>query len=91
MRSDLVESLKVSPEEVLLMVEMTNGQREDPLWMNACQWRITACNFERIPNRRTEDHPQLHLKLLLGVYGCPPVHAIRWAGGLTPLALHGFT
>ena len=60
------------------MVKITNGQRENPLWMDACQWWITACNFERIPNRRTEDHPQLHLKLLLGDYGCPPVHAIRW-------------
>ena len=66
MRRDLVESLKITPEEVMLMVEMTNGQREHSLWMDACPWWITACNFERIPNRRTEDHAQLHLKLLLG-------------------------
>ena len=78
MRSNFVESLKVTPEEVLQMVEMTIGQWENPLWMDTCQWWITICNFERIPNRRTEDHPQLHLKLLLGDYGCPPVHAIRW-------------
>ena len=49
--SDLVEALKVTPEEVMLVAEMTVGQRDNPLWMDAWQWRITASNFGRIANR----------------------------------------
>ena len=76
--SDLVEALKVTPEEVMLVAEMTVGQRDNPLWMDARQWRITASNFGRIANRQTEDYPPSLLKLLLGDYGCPTSHAIRW-------------
>ena len=76
--SDLVDSLKVTPEEVMLVAEMTIGQRDNPLWMDARQWRITASNFGRIANRQTEDYPPSLFKLLLGDYGCPTSHAIRW-------------
>ena len=38
---DLVSALAVSHEEVKLIAEMTTGQRENPLWMDARQWRVT--------------------------------------------------
>ena len=75
--SDLVQALKDTPEEVMLVAEMTVGQQDNPLWMDARQWRITASNFGRIANRQTEDYPLSLLKLLLGDYGCPISHAIR--------------
>ena len=76
--TDLVESLKITPEEVLLVVEMTVGQWDNALWVDARQWRITASNFGRIANRQAEDYPPSLLKLLLDDYGCPTSHAIRW-------------
>ena len=76
--SDLVQALKDTPEEVMLVAEMTVGQQDNPLWMDARQWRITASNFGRITNRQTEDYPLSLLKLLLGDYGCPISHVIRW-------------
>ena len=75
---DLVESLKVTPEKVMLVAEMTIDQRDNPLWMDARQRHITASNFGRIASRQTEDYPPSLLKLLLGDYGCPTSHAIRW-------------
>ena len=54
---------------------MTVGQQDNALWMDARQWQITASNFGRIANKQTD--PSL-LKLLLGDYGHPTSHAIRW-------------
>ena len=75
---DLISALVMSPEEVKLLAEMTIGQRENPLWMDARQWRITASNFGRICNRKHELYPPSLFKLLLGDYGCPASHAILW-------------
>ena len=60
--SDLVESLKVTPDEVLLVAEMTIGQRNNALWMDARQWRLTASNFGRIVNRKKMSTRHHYLK-----------------------------
>ena len=48
---DLVQSLSMTDEEAELIQIMTIGQRNNPLWMDARQWRITASNFGRVCNR----------------------------------------
>ena len=50
--SDLVEALKVTTEEVMIVAEITVGQCDNPLWMDARQWQITASYFGRIANRQ---------------------------------------
>ena len=49
--NDLVESLQLTPVEVELIQTMTIGQRDNPLWMDARQWGITASNFGKVCNR----------------------------------------
>ena len=34
---DLIKALEVTPQEVALIQEMTTGQKENPLWMDARQ------------------------------------------------------
>ena len=41
-------ALKVNSEEAELIQLKTIGQRNNPLWMDARQWRVTASNFGRI-------------------------------------------
>ena len=36
----------------MLVAEMTVGQRDNPLWMDARQWRITASNFGELQTGR---------------------------------------
>ena len=50
--ADLVQALAISSEEADLIQMMTIGQRTNPLWMDARQWRITASNFGRVCNRK---------------------------------------
>ena len=45
---DLIIALHVTPEEVKLLETMTAGQRHNPLWMDASQWRVTASNFGKV-------------------------------------------
>ena len=45
---DLVDALNVNSEEAELIQLKTIGQRNNPLWMDARQLRVTASNFGRI-------------------------------------------
>ena len=45
---DLVEALKPTAEEVELTQVMSIGQRHNPLWLDARQWRVTLSNFGRM-------------------------------------------
>ena len=65
---DLIKALEVTPHEVALIQEMTTGQKENPLWMDARQWRVTASNFRRVCNRRRDPgfFPSSLVKLCLG-------------------------
>ena len=50
--SDLVEALKPTAEDVQLIQSMSVGQRNNPLWLDARQWRVTSSNFGRVYNRK---------------------------------------
>lgn len=76
---DLVEVLKVSCEEAELIQLTTIGQRNNPLWMDARQWRVTASNFGRVCNRNFRVmYPPSLTKIILGDYGQPKGPALQW-------------
>ena len=77
---DLREALQLTTEEICLLQTMTTGQRENPLWMDARQWRVTASNFGRICNREREPgfYPTSVTKLLLRDYGHPVSPLLQW-------------
>ena len=50
--TDLVEALAVTTNEIALIQSITVGQRDNLLWMDARQWRITASNFGRVCNQQ---------------------------------------
>ena len=77
---DLIMAMEETSEETSLLQTMTSGQRHNPLWMDARQWRVTASNFGRVCNRAREaEHysPSL-IKLLLGDDGQPSSAALQW-------------
>ena len=68
--NDLVEALKVTPEEVMLVAEMIVCQDDNPLWIDARQWQSTASNLGELQAGRPKTILHyLILKLLLGDYG----------------------
>ena len=71
--TDLVEAFAVTTNEIALIQSITVGQRDDPLWMDARQWRITVSNFGRVCNRQREPgyYPPSLLKLIITDYGQP--------------------
>ncbi len=76
---DLIQSLNVTSEQAELIQIVTIGQRNNPLWMDARQWRITASNFGKICNRKFRIlYPPSLAKILLGDYGRPNSLAIQW-------------
>ena len=73
---DLIQALKPTEEDVQLIQEMSVGQRNNPLWFDARQWRSTSSNFGRICNRQFRQlYPPSLVRTLLGDYGycCNPV------------------
>ena len=67
---ELIQSLRITGEEAELILIITIGQRNIPLWMDARQCRITASNFGRECNRKFRLlYPPSLAKLLLGDYG----------------------
>ena len=76
---DLVEALRPTAEEVELIQTMSVGQRHNPLWLDARQWRITSSNFGRVCNRAFRQlYPPSLVKSLLGDYGIPHTAALQW-------------
>ena len=76
---DLVTALCVTSEEAELIQIMTIGQGDNPLWMDARQWRVTASNFGRVCNRNFRLlYPPSLKKIILGDYGHPNTVAIQW-------------
>ena len=69
---DLVDALKPTSEEVQLIQEMSVGQRNNPLWFDVRQWRVTSSNFGRVCNRNFRQlYPPSLVKSLFGDYGSP--------------------
>ena len=89
---DLISALQVTPEEIRLLQTMTAGQRHNPLWMDARQWRVTASNFGKVCNRRREPgyYPPFLLKLLLGDYGSPVSAPLQWGITHEDVALQAY-
>ena len=87
--NDLVESLQLTPVEVELIQTMTIGQRDNPLWMDARQWRITASNFGKVCNRRRKPghYPSSLLKVVMGDYGHPVSPALEWGSTHEEIAI----
>ena len=76
---DLVHALQPTTEEVKLIQEMSIGQRNNPLWFDARQWRITSSNFGKVCNRQFRQlYPPSLVKSILGDYGTPRTAAIQW-------------
>lgn len=77
--SNLVEALRVNSVEADLLQVMTVGQRDNPVWLDVRQWRITASNFGLVCNRKFRVlYPPSLMKILLGDYGHPRTAAIQW-------------
>jgi len=77
--SDLVEALRPTAEDVQLIQSMSVGQRNNPLWLDARQWRVTSSNFGRVCNRQfRQSYPSSLLKTILGDYGTPHSAALQW-------------
>ena len=76
---DLVQALKPTAEEVELVQCMSIGQRNNPLWLDARQWRVTSSNFGKVCNRISgQPYPPSLVKSLLGDYGYPHTAALQW-------------
>jgi hypothetical protein len=76
---DLVSALSVSHEEVNLIAEMTTGQWENPLWMDARQWRSQPAILDRFVIGNAKEVTHHHsTSTFLGVYGYPVSPAISW-------------
>ena len=88
----LISALHVTPEKVKLLETMTAGQRHNPLWMDARQWRVTASNFGKVCNRHREPgyYPPFLLKLLLGDYGTPVSAPLQWGIAHEDIALQAY-
>lgn len=88
---DLVDALRVTVEEVELIQVMTIGQADNPLWLDARQWRITASNFGRVCNRNFRVlYPPSLKKIILGDYGRPNTAAINWGCEHENVALEAY-
>lgn len=75
---DLIHTLEPTDEEVQLIQEMSVRQRNNPVWFDARQWRITSSNFGRVCNRQFRQlYPQSLVKTILGDYGSPHTAAIQ--------------
>ena len=89
---DLIMAMEVTSEETSLLQTMTSGQRHNPPWMDAREWRVTASNFGRVCNRarEAEQYPPSLIKLLLGDYGQPSSAALQWGINNEDVALHAY-
>ena len=70
---------------------MTIGQHDNPVWMDARQWRITASNFGQVCNRNFRVlYPSSLTKILLGDYDHPRTAAIQWGFDHEDVALEAY-
>ena len=90
--SDLIDALKPTDEEVCLIQEISIGQRNNPLWFDARQWRITSSNFGKVCNRNFRElYPPSLIKSLLGDYGTPHTAPIQWGCDHEADAIRSYT
>ena len=76
---DLVEALRPTKEDVELIQSMSIGQRNNPIWMDARQWRVTSSNFGKVCNRSFKQlYPISLIKFILGDYGAFNTAALQW-------------
>lgn len=88
---DLIDALQPTDEEVCLVQKMSIGQRNNPLWFDARQWRITSSNFGKVCNRQFRQlYPLSIIKSLLGYYGVPRTAAIQWGCDHEAVAIRNY-
>ena len=67
---------QITDANVLLVSQITMGQRDDPAWHLARRGRLTANNFGSLLHAKIVT--PLLLKRLLGEYDLPRVKAVQW-------------
>lgn len=85
----LVRKAKITEGDVLLVSQITVGQRDNPAWHLARRGRLTASNFGSVL-RAKRVTPSL-LKRLLGEYDLSRVKAIQWGVNNEAEAVKAFT
>ena len=85
----LVRKAKVNEGDVVLVSEVTVGQRDNPAWHLARRGRPTASNFGSVLQAKRVT-PSL-LKRLLGEYDLSRVKAVQWGVNNETEALKAFT
>ena len=85
----LVRKAKVNEGDVVLVSEVTVGQRDNPAWHLARRGRLTASNFGSVLQAKRVT-PSL-LKRLLGEYDLSRVKAVQWGVNNETEALKAFT
>lgn len=85
----LVRKAKVNEGDVVLVSEVTVGQRDNPAWHLARRGRLTASNFGSVLQAKRVT-PSL-LKRLLGEYDLSRVKAVQWGVNNEREALKAFT
>lgn len=67
---DVISKLKVTQEEILKLASDTVGQRDNPLWHQMRQGRVTASNFGVVLSaiRRNKYKKSFIIKHNLGTY-----------------------
>ena len=89
---DLVQALTPTKEEVELIQCMSIGHRNNFLWLDARQWRVTLNNFGKVCNRlSSQTYPPSLVKSLLGDYGYPHTVALQWGCDHEADAIHQYT
>ena len=85
----LVRKAKVNEGDIVLVSEVTVGQRDNPAWHLARRGRLTASNFGSVLQAKRVT-PSL-LKRLLGEYDLSRVKVVQWGVNNETEALKAFT
>lgn len=85
----LVRKAKLTEADILLVSQITVGQRDNPNWHLARRGRLTASNFGSVLHAKRVT-PSL-LKRLLGEYDISRVKAVQWGVNNEAEAIKAFT
>ena len=85
----LVRKAKLTEADILLVSQITVGQRDNPTWHLARRGRLTASNFGSVLHAKRVT-PSL-LKRLLGEYDISRVKAVQWGVNNEAEAIKAFT
>ena len=84
----LINSAKITQEQIIEVSRLTTGQRDNPSWHMLRKGRLTASNFGSVLNAKRVT-PSL-IKRLLGEYDISRVKAVTWGVNNEKEALKAF-